>query len=59
MLRQRSLTPLVEMARWKNAGHAAAAFSILGYLAGLSDQEISADWNHGDQERVIQAVLRH
>jgi hypothetical protein len=37
-LRKEALTPLVEMARWRSAGHAVAAFGILGRIAGYSDE---------------------
>jgi hypothetical protein len=44
---------LVEMARWTSAGHALAAFMILGRIDGLSDEDLHAAWNRGDRESVI------
>lgn len=46
---------LVEMARWKSMGHAGAALTILGRMAGLSEQEIGTVWNGGDREKIIRA----
>ena len=57
LLRERALTPLVEMARWRSQDHAQAPFWILGCIAGFSDQDIYSAWTHGDRERVIQAAL--
>lgn len=48
-------TALVEMARWKSLGHAGAALTILGRMAGLSEQEIGTVWNGGDREKIIRA----
>jgi hypothetical protein len=57
-LRKEALAPLVEMARWKNAGHALAAFMILGRVAGYSDEASFALWDRGDREAVINAARR-
>jgi hypothetical protein len=57
-LGQRSLPSLVEMARWKSAGHAMMAFLLVGRIAGLSDEEISKAWKAGEQEKVIERALR-
>jgi hypothetical protein len=40
-LSQQALQPLTEMAKWKDPGHAAFAFLILGRMAGISDKEMS------------------
>jgi hypothetical protein len=57
-LRQRSLPSLVEMARWKSAGHAMMAFLIVGRIAGLTEKEISKAWDAGEREKVIERALR-
>jgi hypothetical protein len=57
-LGQRSLPSLVEMARWKSAGHAMMAFSLVGRIAGLSDEEISKAWKAGEQEKVIERAMQ-
>ena len=61
LLRARALAPLVEMARWKSAGHAEAAFTVLGRIAGLSDEDIQAAWQRGDREGLLRrfAVPAH
>jgi hypothetical protein len=59
-LRRDALTPLIEMARWKNAGHAYAALMILGRIGGQSDEAIAAAVERGDREGIIGAALaRH
>jgi hypothetical protein len=57
-LRKGALTPLVEMARWKSAGHALAAFIILGRIAGYSDEAAHHLWDSGDREVVIEAAIK-
>jgi hypothetical protein len=57
-LRKDALTPLVEMARWKSAGHAFGAFMILGRIAGYSDDAAHDLWDHGNREKVIEAAIR-
>lgn len=58
MLRQQALTSLVEMARWKSAGHAQAPFMIVGRLAGYSDEAAFDMWNRGERETVINAAIK-
>ena len=57
-LRDRALTSLVEMARWKSRGHAAAGFFILGRIAGLPEQEIFEAWEKNDREAIINAAMK-
>jgi hypothetical protein len=52
-LRERSLSSLVEMARWKTLAHALPAYVLVGRIAGLSDQQIQDAWAKGDRETVI------
>jgi hypothetical protein len=53
-LRARSLPSLVEMARWKNPGHALPPFMILARIAGMNDGEAFSAWQAGERERVIE-----
>ena len=55
-LRTVAMTPLAEMARWKSAGHAYAAFVILGRIAGFPDATTQAAWDRGERERIIEAA---
>jgi hypothetical protein len=55
-LRTTALGPLVEMARWKSAGHAEAALIILARLAGRPDADATAALNGGDREAIISAA---
>ncbi len=57
-LRDRALTSLVEMARWKSKGHATASFFILGRIAGFSDNEISDALEKNDREAIINAAMK-
>lgn len=57
-LRKHALTSLVEMARWKSAGHANPAYVILGRIAGLSEKQISDAWDRNDRETVIAAASK-
>jgi len=59
LLRREALPSLVEMARWKEPGHALAAFMILGRIAGLEEDAIMGAWNSGDRESVIRAATGH
>lgn len=53
LLRERSLSALIEMARWKTLEHALPAFVLLGRMASLSETQIQDSWNKGDRELVI------
>jgi hypothetical protein len=57
-LRKSALPQLVEIARWKSAGHAFPAFMILARVAGYQDDDAGALWARGDRETVIRSVRR-
>lgn len=57
-LRQRALASLVEIARWKSPGHALPAFAVLGWVAGLTDEELRESWTCGDREAAIERMLK-
>ena len=57
-LRQRALSSLVEMARWKSPGHAQAPFFILGRVGNLSEGEIQKAWESGNHETLIETILQ-
>ena len=57
-LRRHALQSLVEMARWKNLGHAQSPFFILGRVGRLSEEEIWKAWNSSNRESLIQRVLK-
>jgi hypothetical protein len=56
-IRKSALTPLVEMARWKSAGHALPAFMILARAAGYPDDVAGGLWDGGSREVVIEAAI--
>jgi hypothetical protein len=55
-LREQALPSLVEMARWKNPGHALIYCVILGRIAGLPGREIWSDFQHGEKDKIIAAA---
>lgn len=59
LLRKKAIPPLVEMARWKNEGHSAMAFFILGRVVGFSDDEIGQYWSGGRREELIQKFVKN
>lgn len=56
-LRKSALHPLVEIARWRSAGHALPAFWILARLAGYSDEAAQRFWDEGNRDAVIDAAV--
>jgi hypothetical protein len=57
-IRNQALPSLVEMANWKNLGHAWYSLMILGRIGGLPDDEIQMYLEHGNRDRVIAAVTK-
>ena len=53
LLRETSVPALIEMARWKNDGHAGTSFFILGRVGNFSDDEIGQAWLNGMREDLI------
>jgi HEAT repeat protein len=51
-MRQRALSSIVEMARWKDS-HSLDALFLLGHIAGLDDDEVQKAWDKGERERII------
>ena len=56
-LKKEAMQPLIDMARWKNEGHAMPGLLILGRIAGWSDDDVRAAWGSGQREKVIDAAL--
>ena len=57
-LRERALLSLVEMARFKSAGHAYAPFALLGRVAGLSEEEVQAAWSGPERAAAIEEMRK-
>jgi len=53
-IRERALTSLVEMARWKSLPYALPAYVLLGRIAGLPEDQIQETWSKGEREAVIE-----
>lgn len=58
LLRLEALDPLLEMARWRNIGHAEAALSILGRIAGIDEDSLDKLIDAGQAETIINKVNR-
>ncbi len=57
LLRERALSSVIEMARWRDLKHALPAFILAGRLAGLDEKEIQDAWISGDREAVLQRAV--
>ena len=58
LIRERAVQSLAEMARWNSLTHAVGAFTLIGRLAGLTDDAIQSAWIKGERESVIGQVLK-
>jgi hypothetical protein len=58
LIRARALPSLAEMARWKSLTHAVGPYTLLGRVAGLSEQTIQDTWSNGEREAVIAKALK-
>jgi hypothetical protein len=54
----KALPSLIEMARWKSSGRAQASFVLLGRVAGLSEDEITAAWERGERASFIETAVK-
>jgi hypothetical protein len=59
LLRTEALDQLVEMARWRSLGHAEAALSILGRIAGLDEDSLNKLIEAGQADTIISKLNRH
>lgn len=55
-LKEQALKPIVDMAKWKSAGHSMPGFVMLGRIAEWSDKEIM-DGLNGDKKEAINKML--
>lgn len=58
ILRRECLAELMEMARWKSAGHAGYPFLILGRMAGVSDESIFLSMDLPDKKSITDEYLK-
>ena len=58
LLRTDALDSLVEMARWRSAGHAEAALTIIGRIVGLSEDSLNTLLDGGQAETIISKLNR-
>jgi hypothetical protein len=56
-IRDRALSSVIEMARWKSLRYALPAFFLAGRMAGMPDQQIQDAWTRGEREQVIARLL--
>lgn len=57
LLRERTLSSLVEMAQWKSLRHALPAFVLLGRVGGISEEQIHETWTNGDRAAMILEIV--
>jgi hypothetical protein len=50
------MDPLIEMARWRSAGHAYAARMILGRCAGIVEGKLEKLVESGDVGAIVEAL---
>jgi hypothetical protein len=58
LLRLEALDSLIEMARWRNIGHAEAALSILGRIVGIDEDSLNKLIEAGQVDTIITKVNR-
>lgn len=58
LLRDQALPALVDIARWRSAGHAYAGFMILGRVEGMQDDALEQAWRRGDRSVVLDSAAR-
>jgi len=58
LVRERGLSALAEMARWKTLRYALPPLLVLGRTAGIPENQIRQAWEKGDREAVIGKALR-
>jgi HEAT repeats len=58
MVRARALRRLIDMARWKDPGHAQVPFLLLARVVGVPNADSEAAWKRGDREAVIRVAER-
>jgi len=58
LLRAEALDTLLEMARWRSIGHAEAALSILGRMAGLDEDALNKLIGTGQADTIIGKLHR-
>jgi len=57
LVRERALSAVVEMARWKTPSYALPPFVLAGRIAGLSYVDTLQQWATGDREAVLGKAL--
>ncbi|HEY6120954.1 MAG TPA: hypothetical protein VIV66_13415 [Pyrinomonadaceae bacterium] len=57
-LRRRALQSLIEMARWRNPGHANNPRTILGRVAGIEENRLAQLVAAGNAEEILQQVKK-
>jgi hypothetical protein len=58
LIKANALTPIIQMARWRNPGHAMFPLTILGRIAGISDEDIFAAYSAEDRSMLIDEWVR-
>jgi len=57
-IRERALSALAEMARWKTMAYALPPYLLLGRVGGVPEDQVQQSWAIGDREAVIGTALQ-
>jgi len=57
-IREKALPSLIEMARWKDLGHASNSLRILGRIGGMTEDQISKAIDSENREAIIYAARK-
>jgi len=57
LVRDRALSDLAEMARWRTLRYALPPFLLVGRIAGLSEGDTQAAWKKNEREPIVQKAL--
>jgi hypothetical protein len=57
-LREQALPALVEMAHWKNPGHAVPSVMILGRVAGISEKDLASAAGTGEYAQIVEIAQK-
>jgi hypothetical protein len=58
VLRTRAVPALLDIARWRSAGHAYSGYMILGRVEGMPEDALVQAWQHGDRSAVLDSAAR-
>jgi len=55
-IKERALSSLFEMARWRHLQHALPAYLLLGRVSGVAEQEMAAAWEASERDQMLARI---